>query len=136
MPIPIIGSTASLKKLITDEDIKQFSNISLDINPIHLNEDFAAKSIFKKRIAHGFLVSSLISAVIGNKLPGHGSIYLNQTIAFRKPVYIGDTVEAIVTVVQILKPNCYRLNTVCKNQNAETVIEGEALVKYESNDRS
>lgn len=130
----LVGTTASLKRLITEEDINQFAAVSLDNNPIHLIDDFAATTIFKKKIAHGFFISSFISAIIGNKLPGNGSIYLSQTLNFRKPVFVGDVVEAIVTVTEIPKPKYYKLHTICKNQNNETVIEGEALVKYESND--
>ena len=96
-----VGQSAQYKRKITEEDIDLFSKVSGDNNPVHLDEEFAKHSIFKKRIAHGFLSGSLISTVIATKLPGPGSIYLNQTIKFLAPVFIGDTVVAKVTVKEI-----------------------------------
>jgi 3-hydroxybutyryl-CoA dehydratase len=125
-----IGDKASIEKQFTENDIITFSNLSLDKNPIHIDKDFASKSIFKKQICHGFLIGSLISAVIANKLPGVGSIYLSQTLNFKKPVYIDDTVEAMVEVTEIiLEKKIVKLNTLCFNQNKEIVIEGQAVLK-------
>ena len=124
-----IGDTASLSKTITDADIRSFADVTGDHNPVHLDDDFAGRSRFGRRIAHGMLTASLISSVIANKLPGEGSIYLGQTLKFVAPVFPGDTVTAMVTVTDIRadKP-IMKLETVCLNQRAETVLKGEATV--------
>lgn len=122
-----IGMDASISKTITETDIILYSGISLDINPIHLNRNYAEKTIFKKRIAHGMLVSGLISAVLGTKLPGEGSIYLEQTLKFIKPVYVGDTITAIVKIENIQK-EIITLKTICKNQKNEEIINGNAKI--------
>lgn len=109
-------------------DIEDFARISMDRNPIHLDEAYAANTQFKHRIAHGFLVSSFISAVIAEQLPGEGSIYVSQTLNFRKPVFVDDLITAQVKVLEILKPNLYRLETLCRNQANDVVISGEAVV--------
>ena len=124
-----IGDTASITKVITQKDVEIFAQISDDLNPVHLDDSFAAKTIFGKRIAHGMLVGGLISGVIGTKLPGRGSIYLSQIMSFKKPVYFEDTITAVVKVIDIRddKP-IITLNTQCLNQNQDVVIEGEAVV--------
>jgi 3-hydroxybutyryl-CoA dehydratase len=124
-----IGERASLSKTITDNDVRTFAELTLDYNPLHLDEEYAANTRFHRRIAHGMLSASLISAVLGNKLPGPGSVYLSQTLKFLAPVYLGDTVEAIVEVINIRpdKP-IVTLSTTCINQRGETVLEGEAVV--------
>ncbi len=124
-----IGATASISKKITEEDLATFANLSMDTNPIHLNEEFAKNSPFGRPIAHGLYVASFISAVIANHLPGPGSIYLKQEIAFKKPVFLGDTVTAMVTITEFPKPSLIRLSTTCTNQNSEIVIEEIALIK-------
>lgn len=125
-----IGQKASIEKAFTDEDVRDFANISLDKNPVHLNQDFAEKTVFKGRIVHGFLTGSLISAIIGTILPGKGTIYLNQTMNFRKPVRIGEKIKATVEVVGIKEEkNILTLNTYCENECGEMVIEGSAVVK-------
>lgn len=126
-----VGDTASRSKVITDEDVRTFAAISGDENPIHLDEKFAADTPFGKRIVHGMLSASLISAVLANDLPGHGSIYLGQTLKFKAPVFIGDEITARVTVTSVRdgKPIA-KLETVCTNQRDEIVIEGEATVHY------
>lgn len=121
------GSKESIAKVFTEDDVLEFSRISCDNNPIHLDEDYAKESIFKRRIVHGILVSSLISAVIANKLPGIGSIYLNQTLKFSKPVFIGDNITAIVEIIKI-KDKIINLKTICINQTDEIVLSGEAIV--------
>ncbi|HFO3896373.1 TPA: MaoC family dehydratase, partial [Escherichia coli] len=124
-----LGQKASFEKTITEADVLIFSGISGDINSVHINEEAAKKSIFKKRVAHGVLVSSLTSAVLGMKLPGEGTIYLRQENNFRKPVFIGDTVKATCEVVDINKEkNIVKLSTITTNQNDEVVIEGIAVV--------
>jgi len=124
-----IGDTASISKMITDADIQSFADVTGDHNPVHLDDDFAGRSRFGRRIAHGMLTASLISAVIANELPGEGSIYLGQTLKFVAPVFPGDTVTAMVTVTDIRadKP-IMKLETVCFNQHEETVLKGEATV--------
>jgi 3-hydroxybutyryl-CoA dehydratase len=127
-----VGDTASLKRTVTNEDIRAFAEVSGDHNPIHLDEGFAVTTRFGQRIAHGMFGASLISAVIGNELPGTGSIYLSQTLKFLAPTYLGDTVTARVTVTKIRddKP-IVTLECVCENQRGETLIKGEAVVLVE-----
>ena len=123
------GDTASISKTITDNDIQKFADASGDHNPLHLDDEFAKSTRFGRRIAHGMLSASLISAVIANQLPGQGSIYLGQTLKFVAPVFPGDTITARVTVISIRddKP-VMKLETVCSNQHGEVVIKGEATV--------
>lgn len=124
-----IGQTAEFTKQLTDEDVFNFAKASGDVNPVHLNDDAGKKSIFGQRVVHGMLVSGLISAVIANKLPGNGSIYLGQELKFIKPTFIGDTVTAIAEVIAIdVEKNRARLKTTCMNQHGDIVIKGEALV--------
>lgn len=104
-----------------------------DLNPLHLDEMLAKKSIFKGRVAHGLLIASLISTVLGTKLPGPGTIYLSQNIKFNKPVRIGDVITATVEIKEIInrkesKPPIIKLKTFCTNQKNEIVLEGEAVV--------
>jgi len=123
------GDTAFLTKTISDTDIRAFADLSGDHNPLHLDESFAQQTRFGRRIAHGMLSASLISAVIANDLPGQGSIYLGQTLQFVAPVFLGDTIEARVTVTGIREDKqIVKLDTVCTNQRNEVVIKGEATV--------
>ena len=124
-----IGDSASISKTITDRDIQAFADVTGDHNPLHLDDEYAAKTRFGSRIAHGMLSASLISSVLANELPGAGSVYLGQTLKFVKPVFPGDTVTARVTVTAIRddKP-IITLETVCVNQHNEPVLKGEATV--------
>lgn len=124
-----VGDSASYSKTITEADIVLYAGLSGDTNPLHLDAEFARATRFGERIAHGLLTASLISAVLGTKLPGPGGVYVSQTLRFLKPVKIGDTVTARVTVVQVheRKP-LLTLETVCTNQQGERVLEGEAVV--------
>lgn len=126
------GDKALFSKTISEYDVYAFAGLVGDFNPIHINEMAAGKSLFEHRVAHGILVAGLISAVIGTKLPGEGSIYLEQKLSFRAPVYIGDTVTAEVAVKEVLnvKKGIYKLDTNVRNQNGDPVIEGFAIVKY------
>lgn len=125
-----IGEKASLTKIISSEDIINFAKLSGDINPIHLDDDFASKSLFKKRIAHGILTSSLISAVIGTKLPGINTLYLGQTLNFVAPAFIGDELTAIVEVISKRDDKrIIKLKTTVINQENVEIITGEAVVK-------
>ena len=124
-----IGDCAQLSKTIKDEDIRVFAEVTGDKNPLHLDDEFASKTIFKRRIAHGILTAGLISSVIGNRLPGNGTIYLSQTLNFLAPVYVGDEITAKVKVLQVLKEGKrLRLKTQVINQNGTVVVDGEALV--------
>ena len=124
-----IGDTAQLSKIVKDEDIRIIAEVTGDKNPLHLDDEFASTTIFKRRIAHGILAVGLISAVIGNKLPGNGTIYVSQIINFLAPVYIGDEITAKVEVSEVLKEGKrLRLKTQAINQNGTVVVDGEALV--------
>ena len=124
--------TVTEKRTITEADIVLFAGVSGDNNAMHVNEEFAAKTRFGGRIAHGFLTASVISAAVANRLPGPGTIYLGQQMRFKAPVRPGDTVHACVTVVSI-DPEKARavLSTVCRVRDT-VVIEGEATVKTTS----
>ena len=126
------GDTASVTKIFTQEEIEKFADLSGDHNPIHLDEEHAKGTRFGRRIAHGMLTSSLISNVIGNELPGVGSIYLSQTLQFLAPVFAGDTITARATVTSVREDKpIVKLETVCANQRDEIVIKGEATVLVE-----
>lgn len=125
-----VGQTASLKKMFRSEDVEAFANLSMDCNPLHLDQQYAEQSLFGKRIVHGFLVGSLISGVLGTKLPGDGAIYLHQEINFRKPVFHGEEITATVVVTGIRKDkSILYLDTKCENDRGEVVIEGKAILK-------
>src|SRR2546425_11226047 len=129
--LPAVGTRATRERTITDDDIVRFAEVSGDRNPVHLDADYAARSPFGQRIAHGFLIGSLISAAIGMDLPGPGSIYLGQTLKFLAPVYIGDTVTVSVEVIKVREDKrLITLRTDCTNQNGALVITGEAVVRY------
>ena len=124
-----VGMKASTSKTITETDVIVFAGVSTDINPVHLDEEAAKKGIFGKRVAHGILVSGLISAVLGNKLPGPGSIYMGQELRFLAPVFIGDTITAEVEITELIpEKSRIKLNTVCTNQDGKVVISGSALI--------
>lgn len=124
-----IGMSEWLGKTITEADILNFAGVSLDVNPLHLNEEYAKKTMFKGRIAHGIIGAGLISAVIGTKLPGEGTIYLSQNLKFIAPVKIGDTITAKVEIVELnQEKKKVGLKTTCTNQNGVLVIDGEAKV--------
>ncbi len=123
------GDKASRTTTITDEMIHAFANLTGDANPVHLDDAYAAGTRFKRRIAHGMIAASLISAALANDLPGPGTVYLSQTLQFKSPVYPGDTLTTTVEVkaVRTDKP-IVTLGTVCKNQEDVVVLEGEAVV--------
>ncbi|MEL7647730.1 MAG: MaoC family dehydratase [Sedimentibacter sp.] len=124
-----IGQKASFTKTISETDVYLFAGISGDINPAHLNEDYAKNTFFKGRIAHGMLSASLISAVIGVQLPGPGTIYSSQTLNFLAPVHFGDTITATAEIDEIFpEKNRVSLKTYCINQDGTVVTKGEALV--------
>lgn len=124
-----LGMTAVYAKTITDADIVLFAGISGDTNPLHLNSEFANGTRFEGRVAHGMLTASLISAVIGTKLPGPGCIYMSQTIRWSAPVRAGDTVVARVTITDIdREKERVLMETIC-SVGEEVVLEGECLAK-------
>jgi 3-hydroxybutyryl-CoA dehydratase len=123
-----IGMTRSLRKTVTDRDIELFAEVSTDRNPVHLDDAYARDTIFQGRIAHGMLTAGLISAVIGEQLPGHGTVYLGQSLKFMAPVRPGDTVLAEVSVTAIDHARRrVTLETRCAVGDT-TVLKGEALV--------
>ena len=125
------GMKAGLSHTVTREDIDRFADVTGDRNPIHVDEDFARGSRFGKPIAHGMFGAGLISAVLGTRLPGPGNMYMEQTLRFLKPVFIGDTITAAVEITELV-PEKYRvrLSTTCTNQDGVVVIEGEALLYF------
>ena len=123
-----IGYKESCVKKILESDIIKFANISGDFNPIHLDKEYAKNSIFKKRIAHGLYVGSFISRLIGEKIPGVGTIYLYQSLNFLEPVFINDIITTYVEVIEFINLKKVKLKTTCLNQNYQEVIKGEALV--------
>jgi len=124
-----VGDSAEITKTIEQSDIDAFASVTGDRNPVHVDEEFAKTTRFGKRIAHGMLIASLISAVLANKLPGEGSVYLGQTLQFVAPVFPGDEITARVTVKEIREDKpIVKLETVCMNQRGEVVIRGEATV--------
>lgn len=129
------GDSATYSKTINDDDIRAFADLAGDDNSVHLNDEYARRTRFGRRIAHGMLGASLVSTVIGTQLPGPGSIYLSQSFKFVAPVFPGDTVTAKATVKSIKegKP-IVTLETTCTNQRGETVITGEAVVLVENVD--
>lgn len=121
-----IGMHASYSQTITDADVKQFAGISGDHNPVHVDEEFAGKSRFKRRIAHGLISGSFFSGLFGTKLPGPGCVYVSQSFNFKRPVYLGDTVTASVTVKEVdLEKRRVFFDTVCKVRQ-KIVIDGIA----------
>ncbi|MBV9616767.1 MAG: MaoC family dehydratase [Ktedonobacteraceae bacterium] len=130
-PLPALGAQATLSRVITEHDIVLFAEVSGDKNPLHLDAVYAERSLFGKRIAHGFLIGSLISAVLGNILPGPGSIYLGQTLKFLAPIHVGDEVTVLVKVVAVREEKrIVTLHTQCSNQHGTVVLSGEATIKY------
>jgi 3-hydroxybutyryl-CoA dehydratase len=124
-----VGDVAELAKTVTESDIALFAGVTGDFNAVHIDAEAAKKSVFGERIAHGMLSAGFISAVLGMRLPGSGSIYLSQTLRFTKPVRIGDTVTARVEVLEVLTAKRrVRLAKSCRNQNGEVGVDGEAVV--------
>jgi 3-hydroxybutyryl-CoA dehydratase len=124
-----MGDTAEFSKTVSESDIYLYAGVTGDFNPAHVNEDYAKKTFFKTRIAHGMLSAGFISTVIGTKLPGTGSIYIKQDLNFLAPVRIGDTITARVEVVEVMTgKNRVRLKTVCVNQEGTLVLDGQAVV--------
>jgi 3-hydroxybutyryl-CoA dehydratase len=124
-----VGDTAEFSKTISESDVYLFAGITGDLNPAHINEAYAQKTFFKTRIAHGMLSAGFVSAVLGNQLPGPGSIYVRQELNFLAPMRIGDTITARVEVMEKNpEKNRVKLRTTCVNQDGTKVTEGEAVI--------
>ncbi|MBU0550148.1 MaoC family dehydratase [Myxococcota bacterium] len=124
-----VGQEASFSKTLTESDVYLFAGVTGDLNPAHIDEVYASNTFFKTRIVHGMLLGGMISAVLGSKLPGPGTIYVKQDLRFKAPVRIGDTVTAKAIVKSLdLEKNRVVLETVCVNQDGLLVLVGEALV--------
>lgn len=124
-----VGQTASMRKTITEADVVLFGCVTGDMNPLHTDDIAARESRFGRRIAHGMISAGLISAVLGMQMPGPGTIYLKQTLTFRRPIYINDTVTTTIEVVSIRENRpIATLVTTITNQDGEIVVEGESQV--------
>ncbi|WP_462406374.1 MaoC family dehydratase [Gracilibacillus sp. Marseille-QA3620] len=124
-----VGQQATCSKTITETDVVMFAGLSGDFNPIHIDSEYAKNTRFNERIAHGLLTSSLLSQLLGVHLPGKGSVYMEQTIKFKAPVYIGDTITATATVQEYIKEKrIIKLLTECQNQKEVTVLTGTAVM--------
>ena len=131
-----IGQHAEYVRTVTSEDIEMFGQVSGDYNPLHFDEDWAKITMFKGRIAHGILTATYVSTVIGMKLPGPGTIYISQSMKFRRPVRIGDKITARVEVIgKNSEKEFLTLKTVCINQDDKVVLDGEAVVTMMRLDR-
>ena len=124
------GDTASRTSAISDDMIRAFAELTGDTNPVHLDDGYAAGTQFGRRIAHGMIAAGMISATLANDLPGPGTVYLGQSLKFKRPVYPGDAITATVEVLSVRpdKP-IVTLGTVCTNQDGDVVLEGEAVVR-------
>ncbi|ORU90861.1 MAG: (R)-hydratase [Cycloclasticus sp. symbiont of Poecilosclerida sp. M] len=123
-----VGQTASMSKTVSEADIDAFAAVTGDCSPIHVSADYAANSMFKQKIAHGMLSAGFISATIGTQLPGPGSVYLKQTLTFKGPVMIGDTVKTTATITSIKeKRKMLTIETIC-TVDGKPVVVGEAWV--------
>lgn len=123
-----VGMSASYSQTVSDADIKSFAGISGDRNPVHIDEKYAENSRYKKRIAHGLMTASYFSALFGTKIPGEGCVYVSQSLNFKRPVYIGDTVIATIEVTKVdLEKSRVWFKTTCKVNN-KIVTDGEAEI--------
>jgi len=128
--LPEIGDKAMSKRKYSSADVKLFAQLSGDVNPVHLDPEYASRTIFKKAMVHGMFVASQISELIANRLPGPGSIYLHQSLQFTRPVHHDDVITCEVEVINV-KPEkrIVELKTTCLNESGNTVIEGAAIIK-------
>ena len=123
------GMTYDYTKKVTEEMIENFAKATGDDNPVHLDEEFAKASIFKKRVAHGMLTAGIMSGVFGTRFPGQGTIYISQTISFLRPVFIGDEISVALKVLEVdAEKNRLTVETTCLNQEGKKVLVGQAVV--------
>ena len=127
-PTLAVGDKGSFTKTISEADVFAFADISGDFNPLHIDEEYAKRSVFGRRIAHGILTAGIISTVLGAEIPGLGTVFVELHIKFLKPVFLGDTVTATATVMEIVNPKRVRMMVACLNQQGEDVAVGNALV--------
>ena len=127
-PTLSVGDKGSFTKTISEADVFAFADISGDFNPLHIDEEYAKRSVFGRRIAHGILTAGIISTVLGAEIPGLGTVFVELHIKFLKPVFLGDTVTATATVMEIVNPKRVRMMVACLNQQGEDVAVGNALV--------
>ena len=127
-----VGDSDSVTMTITDEMVRAFAELSGDNNPVHLDDEFASKTRFKKRIAHGMLLGGLLSRVAGTKIPGPGTIVISQDIRYKEPCYIGDTVTAKITILHVRadKP-IVKIASLVTNQNGDILIDGGAILYFD-----
>lgn len=126
-----VGQKAQITRKFTEHDVGQYSELSLDFNPVHLDPDYARKSMFGQRIVHGMLVAGLFSGLLGKHLPGEGTIYLGQDIQFKKPVYLDQDITATVEIIEVREDKpIITLSTTAINDEDEIVITGQAVVLY------
>ena len=125
------GDRVSLRKAFSIEEVEHFACLSLDSNPLHLDEDYASQSAFGGRIVHGMLAASLFSGLLGQELPGPGTIYLGQELRFLRPIYINEEITATIEAVKIREDKpIATFRTICQNKDGDTLIEGTAIVRY------
>jgi 3-hydroxybutyryl-CoA dehydratase len=126
-----ISDTASMSLIADPETVNQYARLTGDLNPVHMDEDYAARSFFKKRVVHGLLAAGLIGAVLGTRLPGPGTIYLRQELDFQSPVFLGDTITARVQVLEKFdRQEKIKLRTWVENQDGRLVLDGSALILF------
>jgi len=124
-----VGDSAEFAKTVSESDIYLFAGVTGDMNPAHIDEEYAKHTHFQGRIAHGMLGAGFVSAILGTRLPGPGTIYLSQSLSFKAPVPIGTTITARVEVVELtVEKNRVRLKTTCTDQNGTVILDGEAVV--------
>lgn len=123
-----VGDQGTFSKTISEHDVFEFADASGDFNPLHIDEEYAKRSRFGHRVAHGILMAGIISTVLGGDIPGLGTIFVELHIRFLKPVFLGDTVTATATVMEIINPKRIRLFVACLNDKGEDVAIGNAIV--------
>ncbi len=130
-----LGDVATFQKTISESDVYQFAGITGDFNSLHINQVKAEKSIFGSRVAHGMLAASLVSTVLGMKMPGEGTIFMEQNCKFLAPIYINDTIEVVVTCTEIINSEkcIVKLDNTITNQDGKIVIKGYSVVKVPKN---
>lgn len=124
-----VGDQARRRSLISEEIVTKFSELIGDTDSFHVSDEAAAKTVFQRRIAHGIHIATFISTLVGQELPGFGTIYCSQTYDFKKPVYLGESIETEVTVLEKLPHNRLRMRTVVRNRTKAIILDGEAVVK-------
>lgn len=124
-----VGDAARRRSLISEDAVTAFSALIGDTNSFHVSDEAAARTVFQKRIAHGIHIATFISTLVGQELPGFGTIYCSQTFDFQKPVYLGETIETEVTVLEKLPHKRLRMRTLVRDSRGDTILDGEAVVK-------